>query len=243
MDRRHFFQTLLSAPILTPLFLASRSRTSEREVYLISDTPQIHLPLLLKELFRTRETRPGTFSIQAPSPYTDKLYKTFSLNGWQFDPNSSGADLDISFRTLHHPSRPSFTLVKDGQVWDVRSWKLHSLWQEMSQHHSPSSLLTVASLMRQGPDRRAGEVVTVYMNGQPRESFFLKENRRRSYATNTGRITVQIADGSVRITESTCRQKICISSQPISLSGERIICAPEHFLLEVGGGAIDTVIG
>ena len=132
MDRRRFFQTLLSAPILTPLLFASQSRESEREVYLISDVPHTHLPILLEELFHERITRPGSFSIQALSPYKDKLQKTLSSIGWRFDPSSSGADLNISFRTLHQPARPSFTLVKDGKIWDVRSWELRSLWQEMA---------------------------------------------------------------------------------------------------------------
>jgi len=242
MNRRRFFQTLLSAPILTPLLLASQSSDSEREVYLISDTPHEHLPELLKELVRARRARPGSFSIPDPSPHSDKLHRALSQDGWIFDKHTS-RDLKISFRTLHQPARPSFTLVKDGQVWDVRSWNLRSLWEEMARHNAPSSLLTIATLMRQGPVKRAGEVVSVYMNGHHKETLSLQENGRRSYATRTGRITVQVTEGSACITESSCRQKICLHSQPISLSGERIICAPDHFLLEVQGCTVDTVIG
>lgn len=243
MDRRRFFQTLLSAPILTPLFLASQSRESDREVYLISDTPHTHLPVLLKELFPTPKELAGSFSFCDPSPYTNRLHQSLSLNGWQFVPHPSEADLKISFRTLHQPARPSFTLVKDGRIWDVRSWSLRSLWQEMASGAPPSRFLSVASLKRKGVERAAGEVVTVFLNGHRNETLSLKENRRKSYHSHAGRITVQITDGSARITESTCRHKICFYSQSISMPCERIICAPNHFFLEVQGGAIDTVIG
>ena len=243
MDRRRFFQTLLSAPILTPLLLASQARESEREVYLISDKPHTHLPVLTKELFRNPKEQPSTFSFCDLSPHTHKLQHALSQNGWRFVPHPTDADLNISFRSLHQPARPSFTLVKDGKIWDVRSWSLRSLWQEMAQNSKASSHLTVASLKSKGSVRAAGETVTVFLNGHRRETFPLKENRRKSYHTDTGRITVQILDGSARITESSCLHKICFYTQPISFSGERVICAPNHFFLEVQGGAIDTVIG
>lgn len=243
MDRRRFFQTLLSAPLLTPLLLASQSRESDREVYLISDTPHTHLPVLLKELLRGRFGLPGSFAFNDYSPHKNTLKHALSQSGWQLAPHPSEADLKISFRTLHQPASPSFTLVKDGKIWDVRSWNLRSLWQEMAQRHSPSSFLTVASLTRQGSGRSDGEIVTVYMNGHKKDAFPLKNNLQRSYATHLGRITVQIANGSARVAESSCSHKICLYSPSVSLSGERIICAPNHFLLEVQGNTVDTVIG
>ncbi len=243
MDRRRFFQTLFSAPILTPLLLASQTRDSDREVFLISDTPHTHIPVLTKELIRTPMDQPGFFSFYDPSPHMNKLRQSLSLNGWQFTPNTSEADLNISFRTLEQPARPSFTLIKDGRIWDVRSWRLRSLWQEMAAESATSSLLTIASLKRGASKRASGEIITVFLDGHRKETLALKENRRKSYHSHSGRITVQIADGSARITESTCRHKICSYSPPISLPGERIICAPNHFFLEVQGGTIDTVIG
>jgi hypothetical protein len=243
MDRRRFFQTLLSAPLLTPLLLASQSRESDHEIYLISDTPHAHLPVLLKELLRGRLGHTGSFAFNENSPHENSLKHTLSQSGWRLVPHPSEADLKISFRSLHQPARPSFTLVKDGKIWDVRSWNLRSLWQEMAQNHAHSLSLTVASLTRQGSSRDAGEIVTVYMNGHKKEAFSLKNNLQRSYDAHLGRITVQITKGSARVMGSSCRHKICLYSPPVSLSGERIICAPNHFLLEVRGNTVDTVIG
>jgi len=243
MDRRRFFQTLLSAPLLTPLLLASQSRESDREIYLISDTPHTHLPVLLKELLRGRTGLPSSFAFSENSPHRNTLNQALSRSGWQFVSRSSDADLKISFHTLHQPARPSFTLVKEGKIWDVRSWNLRSLWQEMAQNQAPSLSLTVAALTRPGTGSNAGELVTVYMNGQRKEAFSLEEDQKRSYAARLGRITVQITKGNARVLNSSCRHKICLYSPPVSQSGERIICAPNHFLLEVRGNTVDTVIG
>ncbi|MGD8534841.1 MAG: NusG domain II-containing protein, partial [Candidatus Aminicenantes bacterium] len=44
--------------------------------------------------------------------------------------------------------------------------------------------------------------------------------------------------------EASCHQKICLSHPPVSQAGERVICAPNNFLLEIQGtGLVDTVIG
>jgi hypothetical protein len=243
MDRRHFFQFLLSAPLLTPLLIASHSRKTDREIYLISDTPHTFLPLLLKELLRNQAEIPHSFVFCDPSPHTNILKHSLSRLGWRLTPNPSDAYLKISFSYLHKPALPSFALVKDGRIWDVRSWNLRSLWQEMAQKHTPSSLLTVVSLKRENAGKSAGALVTIYMNGQKRDIFSLKENLRRAYATPGGRIKLQIADGSARVLESSCQHKVCLNSPPVSRAGERIICAPNHFFMEVQGFSVDTVIG
>ena len=243
MDRRHFFQTFLSAPLLTPLLLASQSRETEREIHLISDTPQAFFPVLLKELWRGRSGFPGSFSFCEMSPYTRTLKHALSRSGWQFSPDPSVSELKISFRTLNRPARPSFTLVKGGKVWDVRSWNLRSLWQEMAQNRTPSRSLTIAALTQSGTGNHKGEIATAYINGDKKGTFSLTTDLQQSFDTRTGRITVQITNGSARVLNSSCRQKICCYSPSVSISGERIICAPNHFLLEVRGDTVDTVIG
>jgi hypothetical protein len=55
---------------------------------------------------------------------------------------------------------------------------------------------------------------------------------------------VRVESGSARVVESPCLHQICRNTPPISLSGERVICAPHHFLLEIQGpSGLDTVIG
>jgi hypothetical protein len=113
----------------------------------------------------------------------------------------------------------------------------------MAQSQAPSLSLTVAAITRSEAGSNTGSHVTVYMNGQKKDTFSLAGNQTKSYAARLGHIKVQITKGNARVLSSSCRHKICLYSPPVSLSGERIICAPNHFLLQVQGSTVDTVIG
>lgn len=241
MDRRRFFQTFLSAPLLTPL-LAYQAREEKREIYLISDRPQTHLPLLLRELDKGSARSPRSFAFTCAHPEENILKEALVDRGWVFSPQSGGVDLNIAFVYLRQPTLPSFSLVKDGKIWDVRSWNLRTLWKEMGQKHRLSSLLTVASLNRKNSGNRA-ESAVVYIDGRKRDVLSLNKNIRRSYSSRKGLVTILAANGSARVLESSCRHKICLHSPPVFRSGERIICAPNHFLIEIQGGSVDTVLG
>ena len=50
MDRRRFLHMFLTAPALTPLLLAAEQATHHGgELFLISDKPELYLPVLLAE--------------------------------------------------------------------------------------------------------------------------------------------------------------------------------------------------
>ncbi len=150
----------------------------------------------------------------------------------------------LSFSHLLNKASPSFTLVRNGRIWDIRSKRVYSLWQEMNRNHEPSSSLTFASLKKKTPVQSAGELVSMYREGQKIETLSLNINGEKTFKIRGGRITVKIADGKAWVTESSCRHKICLYSPPVSSAGERIICVPGHFLLKIDrSSSIDTVIG
>ena len=89
-----------------------------------------------------------------------------------------------------------------------------------------------------------GESVRIFRDGRKISEASLADKGIKSFRVKQGEIAVKIKNGSARIISSPCRHKICCLTPPVSLSGERIICAPNHFLLEIqGGGHVDTVIG
>lgn len=47
---------------------------------------------------------------------------------------------------------------------------------------------------------------------------------------------VEIEDGTVRVTASPCREKICIAAGEVSQSGEWIACLPNRVFLRIEGG-------
>ncbi len=244
MDRRNFFKIMLATPVLTPLLLSSQKTTNDLELLLITEEPQIFLPFLLQEIQSYSSFEGRTFTFLNSHPREISLKKTLVEKGWRFVQEPTSAHLTLSFSHLLKKALPSFTLVRKGRIWDIRSQKVHSLWQEMNKNHEPSSALTIASLKKKASVQSTGEFVSMYREGQKIETLSLDKNGEKSFKIRGGRITAQIAGGKVWVTESSCRHKICIYSPPISLPGQRIICAPGHFLLKIERSpSIDTVIG
>jgi len=222
MDRRDFFKIMLATPVLTPIILSSKKTRNDLELFLISEKPHVFLPLLLQQIQEYSPNEGRTFTFLNPHP----------------------AHLTLSFSHLLNKALPSFTLVRKGRIGDIRSRKFYSLWQEMNENHEPSPCLTIATFTNKTAVQNVGEFVSIYRNGQKIRTISLEKNREQSFKTRGGRITAQIENGKVWVTESSCRHKICLYSPPVSLPGERIICAPNHFLLEIErSNSIDTVIG
>jgi len=244
MDRRDFFKTMLATPLLAPLLLASKTTKNDCELYLIADDPQLFIPFLLKELQKFAVPYGRNFTLLNSHPMEKDLKQILFQTGWRYAQKPLQADLCFSFSRLRHKALPSFTLVRDGRIWDIRFQKLDSLWREMKKNRKLSSCLTIASFKKTRLDLQAGKYVSIYKDGRRIERVSLDEYFARSFNTLRGKITARVKDGKAWVSESSCRQKICIYSPPVSLAGERIICAPNHFLLEIQGThTIDTVIG
>ncbi len=244
MDRREFFKTMLITPLLTPLLLSSKTTESNAELYLISDDPQKFLPFILNELKNFGVTFGKKFTLLNPCPFENEVKKILAHKGFKYVQNPVQADITLSFSHLQNKALSSFTFVKGGRIWDIRSRNLHSLWMEINKNHSPSSLLTTASFKNTHKPLPHGEFVSIYKDGSKIEQIPLKENTSRWFNIRGGEIVVKVKDGKAWISESPCAQKICLYSPPVFLAGERIICAPSHFLLEIQGPhSIDTIIG
>jgi len=244
MDRRGFFKTILITPLLTPLLLSSKTTESNAELYLIADNPQKFLPFILKELKNFGVSFGQKFTLLTSCPFENELRKTLSYNGFKYVQNPIQADITLSFSHLQNKALSSFTFVKGGRIWDIRSRKLHSLWREINKNHSPSSLLTTASFKNTQKAILHGEFVSIYKDGRKIERISLKEDTSRWFNARGGKLVVKVKDRKAWISESSCAHKICLYSPPVYLAGERIICAPSHFLLEIQGPrSIDTIIG
>jgi len=114
----------------------------------------------------------------------------------------------------------------------------------MNETFPPSSCLTVATLRARKSSRSPGTSVRIYQNGHLVDEASLNKDRIRTFSADKGKITVKIERGKAFIPSSSCRHKICCSVPPVDLVADRIVCAPNHFLLEVrGSGSIDTIIG
>ncbi len=244
MDRRGFFKTLIATPLLTPFLLASESSESALQLSVISDSPHLFLPSILSGLNEYGFLSGQTFTLINFHPEKKGLKDALALSGRKCVSTAAKADFTISFSPLHNKMAPSFTLVKSGKVWDVRSRKLSALWKEMYYHHSPSSCLTTISYNTKKSQHQPGRYASVYIQGQKVERLSLKKDAALSFTAEKGKVHVTVKNGQARVTDSSCRNEICISTPPASFAGERIICAPNRFLLEIQASSFaDTVIG
>ena len=243
MDRRDFFKSIFLSPLLAPLLMASKRSSGDSEFYLISDSPHLCLPPLLKELKSQGLVSGGSYSFRSPVLQQEQLSRTLASSGWTPVSDGAPAYMTLGSSRLLCPARPSFTLAGEGKIWDIRTRTLRSLWTKMNRL-AQSSWLTTGSFHPRPAERGSGEAVSLYKDGQKVKTVSLGQDSIHSFRTKDGRITVCVKGGKVRVEESSCRHKICVLCPPVSFAGERIICAPNRFMLEVDGpSSVDTIIG
>jgi hypothetical protein len=246
MDRRRFLKTVLSSSLIVPLAAASKSGSpsSGGALYVISDSPHVLLPDLLAGLEPLGGWGSRTCALSGSHPFAEKVREALAAKGWRLAAGDSVADVRLSFAPLGRACAPSFTLVRNGRVVDVRENRLRTLWKEISETGPRSSVLTVAAFRPTARALPRGAGVAVYLNGIKKDAFDLTRNRTKTFESAGGFVTVAVEGGSVRVVDSSCRHKVCAGSGAVAGSGERIICAPNRFFLEVEGrNRVDAVIG
>lgn len=246
MDRRRFLKTVLSSSLAVPLAAASKfeSPSSGGALYLISDSPHTLLPDLLAELEPLGGLGGRDCAFSGSHPFAEKVRRAMAAKGWSIASGDSGADVRLSFAPLSQACAPSFTLVRNGRVFDVRENRLRTIWKEISQAGQRSSVLTVAAFRPKAQGLSRGARAAVYLNGKKKDAIDLNRDRSKTFESAGGFVTVAAEGGSVRVLDSSCRHKVCAGSGSVSGAGERIICAPNRFFLEVEGPSpVDAVIG
>ena len=88
---------------------------------------------------------------------------------------------------------------------------------------------------------------TVLVVTTPEESltYLLSEDRTFTITSKGVALQVEISEGSVRVTDSSCPDRVCVSSGRISHAGEVVLCAPAGvtFTVKGGGADVDFVAG
>lgn len=71
----------------------------------------------------------------------------------------------------------------------------------------------------------------------PEKTFLLDLHRdqEKTFSSPSGSLTIKVESGKVRVTDSTCRDRMCVKHAPISRPGERIICLPSRITVEITG--------
>lgn len=243
MDRRRFLMTFFTTTTLTPMLLASKKSHNNCELLILSESPHEMLPHILRKLKQFHIPFGKNYAFLNSHPHKQELCHFFAQKGLTETSSQAQADITISFSHLFNPAIPSFTLIQDGKIWDIRTRRLRYLWREMNAQPQTTGLTTIG-LKPISNAWESGEFATCYGNGQLLARFPLKGKNSKIIHGQHGRVSIQVEQGKAWVTNSSCPHQICRHSPPVSLSGERIICAPNGFLLEIQGRkSVDTVIG
>lgn len=230
--------------MLTPFLLASKSSKNDLELFLIAEDPERFLPEILNELEIFHTTENQTFAFLDIHPQKSILTQTLQSKSWQHVNNPSSAGITLSFNHIHHEARPSFTLVENGRIIDIRAQKLRTLWEKINRSGVRSTSMTTVAMNKENLPGYAGEKAAVYRKGKRIGALPLNKDAQTTISAPLGKITVAVKDGKAKVIDTCCQGKICLYSPPVWRRGDRIICAPNQFFLAVEGGrGVDTVIG
>lgn len=244
MERRDFLKSLLATALAAPSLGEAKTSSPPSALYLIGGNPELFLPPILREISPRLGLKERSFSVDTAHPRAENLHLALRQAGWRRSPLPSLATMSVSFQILTTPASPSFALSRQGKIRDVRTFNLFPLWKRMNLTLAPSPLLTIASFPTSSHFLRAGRSALVFINGKKVASFDLDKDRTESIPAQSGRVVIAIRAGQARVIASTCRHQICLSTPPIRYVGERIVCAPRRFLLEIEGPSlVDTVTG
>ena len=81
--------------------------------------------------------------------------------------------------------------------------------------------------------RKAGDTVTVTVDGRLFGEYSLSENRTVEIKNGNGYNLLVIEDGKAYVKEASCPDGICSSHRPVSSDGESIICLPNKVVVEI----------
>lgn len=88
-------------------------------------------------------------------------------------------------------------------------------------------------LLLMGLNRKIGTRVVVCVDGAIIDILPLYENTEKDYETEYGRNHLVIQNGKAFVTDSDCRDQICIREGEISKDEESIICLPHKMIIYI----------
>lgn len=94
-------------------------------------------------------------------------------------------------------------------------------------------VIVIVSVVVWYAGKPVGEKAEVYINGKLKATYSLSQDKTVSLDEIGVQLT--IADGKIGVSDSDCKDKICMHSGYISHSGQRIVCAPNKLVVLIRG--------
>ena len=76
-------------------------------------------------------------------------------------------------------------------------------------------------------------VLKIRISGELYGTYDLNQNQTIRIQNPYGSNTLSIQNGAVSMTDSDCRNQICVQTGPIEASGQMIVCLPHQLIAEI----------
>lgn len=76
-------------------------------------------------------------------------------------------------------------------------------------------------------------VLKIRISGELYRTYDLNKNQSIQIQNQYGSNTLSIQNGMVSMTESDCRNQICVQTGPIEAPGQMIVCLPHELIAEI----------
>lgn len=76
-------------------------------------------------------------------------------------------------------------------------------------------------------------VLEIRISGELYGTYDLNQNQTIRLQNQYGSNTLSIQNGAVSMTESDCRNQICVQTGPIEAPGQMIVCLPHELIAEI----------
>lgn len=76
-------------------------------------------------------------------------------------------------------------------------------------------------------------VLEIRISGELYGTYDLNKNQSIQIQNQYGSNTLSIQNGAVSMTESDCRNQICVQTGPIEAPGQMIVCLPHELIAEI----------
>lgn len=80
-----------------------------------------------------------------------------------------------------------------------------------------------------------GERVVVEVNGQVVQQLDLQVPQQVIISGSIGKTIIEIGQGTARVLDSACPEKICVKTGKIHRAGELIVCVPNKVVVKIEG--------
>ncbi len=102
-------------------------------------------------------------------------------------------------------------------------------------------LLSAGAALAARSGLRPAREAVVTIDRKPVFSLRFDQDGRYTIPAPLGPVVVQVHNGTIRVVQSSCPDKICVYERPVTPLGGVIVCAPNRLVIQVRRGVVSSL--